>query len=159
MRHSGKAHRARKASVPKLRKTILERLVQTRARGFTVCAPLFPARISAPARTESFFITFDNANGDEQDQVFRGVIGPGVGKSVKVGTHYRHENTLRTMMEFPQRDSTWAQRERQKYSSQAAWDREQEIVHEAGGGESNRDHPERTGRVHRKVSGSDDLLV
>jgi hypothetical protein len=35
----------------------------------------------------------------------------------------------------PQRDSAWAQRERQKYSSQAAWDREQEIVHEAGGGE------------------------
>jgi len=100
--------------------------------GFTVCAPVFPARISAPARTESFFITFDNANGDEQDQVFTGVIGPGVDKSVKVGTHYRHENTLRTMMEFPQRDSTWAQRERQKYSSQAAWDRVQEIVHEAG---------------------------
>ena len=35
----------------------------------------------------------------------------------------------------PQRDSAWAHRERQKYSSQAAWDREQEIVHEAGGGE------------------------
>lgn len=35
----------------------------------------------------------------------------------------------------PERDSKWATRERQKYSSQAAWDREQEIVHEAGGGE------------------------
>ena len=35
----------------------------------------------------------------------------------------------------PERDSEWAKRERQKYSSQAAWDREQEIVHEAGGGE------------------------
>jgi len=35
----------------------------------------------------------------------------------------------------PQRDSAWAKHERQKYSSQAAWDREQEIVHEAGGGE------------------------
>ena len=36
---------------------------------------------------------------------------------------------------FPPRDSEWAQRERQKYSSQAAWDREKGIVHEAGGGE------------------------
>ena len=35
----------------------------------------------------------------------------------------------------PERDSQWATRERQKYSSQAAWDREQEIVREAGGGE------------------------
>jgi hypothetical protein len=35
----------------------------------------------------------------------------------------------------PDRDSEWAKRERRKYSSQAAWDREQEIVHEAGGGE------------------------
>jgi len=35
----------------------------------------------------------------------------------------------------PERDSNWARSERQKYSSQAAWDREQEIVHEAGGGE------------------------
>ncbi len=35
----------------------------------------------------------------------------------------------------PERDGDWAKRERQKYSSQAAWDREQEIVHEAGGGE------------------------
>ena len=35
----------------------------------------------------------------------------------------------------PQRDSEWAKHERQKYSSQAAWDREQEIVHKAGGGE------------------------
>ena len=35
----------------------------------------------------------------------------------------------------PERDSEWARRERRKYSSQAAWDREQEIVHKAGGGE------------------------
>src|SRR5579862_1189862 len=34
-----------------------------------------------------------------------------------------------------ERDSNWVRRERQKYSSQAAWDREQEIIHEAGGGE------------------------
>jgi hypothetical protein len=35
----------------------------------------------------------------------------------------------------PERDCSWARSERSKYSSQAAWDREQEIVHEAGGGE------------------------
>jgi hypothetical protein len=35
----------------------------------------------------------------------------------------------------PERGSEWANRERQKYSSQGAWDREQEIVHDAGGGE------------------------
>jgi hypothetical protein len=35
----------------------------------------------------------------------------------------------------PERDSAWAQSERHKYSSQAAWDREQEIIHQAGGGE------------------------
>jgi|SRR5581483_2554764 len=35
----------------------------------------------------------------------------------------------------PERDAEWVKRERRKYSSQAAWDREQEIVHEAGGGE------------------------
>ena len=35
----------------------------------------------------------------------------------------------------PERGDDWAKRERQKYSSQAAWDREQEIVREAGGGE------------------------
>jgi hypothetical protein len=35
----------------------------------------------------------------------------------------------------PDRDSEWAAQERRKYSSQPAWDREQEIVHDAGGGE------------------------
>jgi hypothetical protein len=35
----------------------------------------------------------------------------------------------------PDRDSGWVKQERRKYSSQAAWDREQEIIHEAGGGE------------------------
>jgi hypothetical protein len=35
----------------------------------------------------------------------------------------------------PERDAKWALRERKKYSSQGSWDREQEIIHEAGGGE------------------------
>jgi len=35
----------------------------------------------------------------------------------------------------PERGTAWVIRERKKYSSQGAWDREQEIIHEAGGGE------------------------
>src|SRR5437016_9598792 len=35
----------------------------------------------------------------------------------------------------PERGPEWAAQERKKYSSQGAWDREQEIIHEAGGGE------------------------
>src|SRR5438552_17069197 len=35
----------------------------------------------------------------------------------------------------PERYSDWAKSERLKYSSQASWVREQEIIHEAGGGE------------------------
>src|SRR5258708_37723757 len=35
----------------------------------------------------------------------------------------------------PDRGAEWAKSERRKYSSQGAWDREQEIIHEAGGGE------------------------
>ncbi|HEV2987385.1 MAG TPA: hypothetical protein VG759_03010 [Candidatus Angelobacter sp.] len=35
----------------------------------------------------------------------------------------------------PERGPQWAAQERKKYSSQGAWDREQEIIHEAGGGE------------------------
>ncbi|HWZ44655.1 MAG TPA: hypothetical protein VNW97_14355 [Candidatus Saccharimonadales bacterium] len=35
----------------------------------------------------------------------------------------------------PERGPEWAKAERRKYSSQGAWDREQEIIHEAGGGE------------------------
>src|SRR5947208_1082253 len=35
----------------------------------------------------------------------------------------------------PERGPEWVEQERKKYSSQGAWEREQEIVHEAGGGE------------------------
>jgi len=35
----------------------------------------------------------------------------------------------------PERDSVWVEGEKRKYSSKAAWEREQEIVHDAGGGE------------------------
>ena len=35
----------------------------------------------------------------------------------------------------PERGPQWMEQERRKYSTQGAWDREQEIIHEAGGGE------------------------
>ncbi len=44
------------------------------------------------------FITFDNGNGDAQGQVYTAVLGPTVLKGIKISSHYRHENTLRTMM-------------------------------------------------------------
>jgi hypothetical protein len=46
------------------------------------------------------FITFDNGNGDHQGQVFTAVIGKDVIPGVKVNKAFRHENTLRTMMEL-----------------------------------------------------------
>lgn len=46
------------------------------------------------------FVTFDNANGDAQGLVFTAVIGRSVLRQSKVSIHFRHENTLRTMMEL-----------------------------------------------------------
>jgi phospholipase C len=46
------------------------------------------------------FITFDNGDGDNQGQVFTAVIGANVISHAKVDKAFRHENTLRTMMEL-----------------------------------------------------------
>jgi phosphatidylinositol-3-phosphatase len=46
------------------------------------------------------FITFDNGDGDAQGQVFTAVVGEKVIPGVKVDTPFRHENTLRTIMEL-----------------------------------------------------------
>lgn len=61
-------------------------------------APLLNSSYFYAGRNATLFITFDNGNGDAQGQVFTAVVGPTVLKGVKVSTHYRHENTLRTMM-------------------------------------------------------------
>src|SRR5262249_28370483 len=37
--------------------------------------------------------------------------------------------------DHPERNAQWVESEKRKYASKAAWDREKEIVHEAGGGE------------------------
>jgi phospholipase C len=46
------------------------------------------------------FITFDNGDGDRQSQVFTAAIGENVIHGVKVNADFRHQNTLRTMMEL-----------------------------------------------------------
>lgn len=46
------------------------------------------------------FITFDNADGDAQGHIMTAVVGPNVISKVKVSSWFRHENTLRTMMEL-----------------------------------------------------------
>jgi phosphatidylinositol-3-phosphatase len=46
------------------------------------------------------FITFDNADGDAQGHIITTVIGPNVISKVKVSSWFRHESTLRTMIEL-----------------------------------------------------------
>jgi hypothetical protein len=46
------------------------------------------------------FITFDNGDNDDQGQVFTAVVGQRVIPGVTVNTPFRHENTLRTIMEL-----------------------------------------------------------
>ena len=46
------------------------------------------------------FITFDNGDRDRQGQVFTAVIGQDVVHGEKVDTAFRHQNTLRTIMEL-----------------------------------------------------------
>jgi acid phosphatase len=62
--------------------------------------PLLSSSYFQPGGDGVLFITFDNGDGDAQGQVFTGVIGPKVVPKVKVNTPYRHENTLRTIMEL-----------------------------------------------------------
>ncbi|HEX6803693.1 MAG TPA: alkaline phosphatase family protein [Terriglobales bacterium] len=45
------------------------------------------------------FITFDNGDGDAQGQVLTVVVGQKVIPGIKVNTPFRHENTLRTILE------------------------------------------------------------
>jgi phosphatidylinositol-3-phosphatase len=45
------------------------------------------------------FLTFDNGDGDSQGQVFTSVVGPNIAR-VKLYDWFRHENTLRTIMEL-----------------------------------------------------------
>jgi phospholipase C len=62
--------------------------------------PLLRSSYFQPGGNGVLFITFDNGDGDAQGQVFTGVVGPNVKRGIKVDVHFRHENTLRTMMEL-----------------------------------------------------------
>lgn len=62
--------------------------------------PLLKSSYFKTGGNGALFITFDNANGDHQGHVFTGVVGPVVIHGEKVDRHFRHQNTLRTMMEL-----------------------------------------------------------
>jgi hypothetical protein len=63
-------------------------------------------------------------------EVVHGLIEKRAPQGIVLRVHYRAD---------PDRDPAinprWREQERKKYSSQGAWDREQEVIHEAGGGE------------------------
>jgi acid phosphatase len=62
--------------------------------------PVLSSPYFKPGGNGVMFVTFDNGDGDRQGQVFTAVIGEDVIRGVKVDTAFRHENTLRTMMEL-----------------------------------------------------------
>lgn len=62
--------------------------------------PLVNSHLFQPGSNSVLFITFDNGDGDDPGQVLTAVIGDKVHRGVKVDTAFRHENTLRTVMEL-----------------------------------------------------------
>jgi phospholipase C len=62
--------------------------------------PLVSSAHFQPGSNSVMFITFDNGDKDAQGQVFTAVVGVNVIPGVKVDTPFRHENTLRTIMEL-----------------------------------------------------------
>jgi acid phosphatase len=62
--------------------------------------PLLKSSYFQPGGDSVMFITFDNGDNDDQGQVFTAVIGQRVIPGVQVNTFFRHENTLRTIMEL-----------------------------------------------------------
>jgi phosphatidylinositol-3-phosphatase len=62
--------------------------------------PLLNSRHFQAGSNSVLFITFDNADRDTQGQVLTVVAGEHVIPGVKVDTAFRHENTLRTILEL-----------------------------------------------------------
>lgn len=52
-----------------------------------------------PGGSGLLLVTFDNGNGDDAGKVLTAVIGPNVKKAYVSNTAYKHENTLRTMLD------------------------------------------------------------
>jgi phosphatidylinositol-3-phosphatase len=63
-------------------------------------SPLLASSFFQPGGDGVLFITFDNADRDAQGHVLTAVIGPRVIPKTKISLHFRHENTLRTIMEL-----------------------------------------------------------
>ena len=63
-------------------------------------SPLLSSAYFSPGGNGVLFITFDNADSDAQGLVFTAVVGLKVRPGIKVSTAFRHENTLRTIMEL-----------------------------------------------------------
>jgi acid phosphatase len=61
--------------------------------------PLLNSRHFQPGSNSLMFITFDNGDGDAQGQVLTVVAGENVIPGIKVSAPFRHENTLRTIIE------------------------------------------------------------
>ena len=66
----------------------------------TNIAPLLDSQYFQADQNSVMFITFDNGWHDEQGQVFTAVVGQSVIPGVKVNTPFKHENTLRTIMQL-----------------------------------------------------------
>ena len=72
----------------------------------------------------------------EQCRNATNIFCPWFPKGLRLGRMPDHRAVYRVHYSAdPERDAAWVDRERRKYSTQGAWDREQEIIHEAGGGE------------------------
>ena len=66
----------------------------------TKIAPLLHSNYFHAGENTVMFITFDNGDNDEQGQVFTAVVGQSVIPGVRVNTPFKHENTLRTIMQL-----------------------------------------------------------
>ena len=66
----------------------------------TNIAPLLDSQYFQADQSSVMFITFDNGWHDEQGQVFTAVVGQSVITGVRVNTPFKHENTLRTIMQL-----------------------------------------------------------
>ena len=61
--------------------------------------PLVSSSYFQPGNANVMFITFDNGDFDAQGQVLTVVVGQNVIPGIKVSAPFRHENTLRTILE------------------------------------------------------------
>jgi phospholipase C len=66
----------------------------------TNIGPLLNSQYFQAEQNSVMFITFDNGYQDQQGQVFTAVVGQSVIPGVEVNTPFRHENTLRTIMQL-----------------------------------------------------------